>query len=37
MATVTQPPLILGLVSDLFFTVQIENAVKALGYRVQWI
>ena len=33
----SQPPLILGLVSDLFFTVQIENAVKALGYRVQWI
>lgn len=33
----SEPPLILGLVSDLFFTVQIENAVKALGYRVQWI
>ena len=33
----SQPPPILGLVSDLFFTVQIENAVKALGYRVQWI
>jgi hypothetical protein len=32
-----QPPLLLGLVSDLFFTVQIENAAKALGYRVQWI
>ncbi len=33
----SQPPLILGLVSDLFFTVQIENAVKALGYRARWI
>ena len=32
-----EPPLILGLVSDLFFTVQIENAVKALGYRLQLI
>jgi predicted metal-dependent hydrolase/CheY-like chemotaxis protein len=33
----SQPPLILGLVSDLFFAVQIENAVNALGYRVQWV
>ncbi len=33
----SQPPLILGLVSDLFFNVPIENTVKALGYRVQWI
>jgi uncharacterized protein len=33
----SQPPLVLGLVSDLFFTVQIEAVVKALGYRVQWI
>jgi CheY-like chemotaxis protein len=32
-----QPPLILGLVSDLFFAVQIENAVKALGYQIRWI
>jgi hypothetical protein len=32
-----QPPLILGLVSDLYFTVQIENAVKALGFRARWI
>ncbi len=32
-----EPPLVLGLVSDLFFTVQIENAVKALGYRLQLI
>ena len=32
-----QPPLVLGLVSDLFFVVQIENAVKALGFRAQWI
>ncbi len=32
-----EPPLILALVSDLFFATQIENAVKALGYRVQWI
>ena len=37
MAGMTQPPLILGLVSDLFFTVQIENAAKRLGYRAQWI
>jgi predicted metal-dependent hydrolase len=33
----TQPPLILGLVSDLFFATQIENVVKPLGYRVRWI
>lgn len=33
----SQSPLILGLVSDLFFTVQIENAVKALAYRARWI
>jgi hypothetical protein len=30
-------PLVLGLVSDLFFAAPIENAVKSLGYRVQWI
>lgn len=28
-------PLVLALVSDLFFGVQIENAVRALGYRLQ--
>src|SRR5574337_679436 len=33
----SESPLVLGLVSDLFFTVQIEAVVKALGYRVQWI
>jgi len=33
----SQPPLILGLVSDLFFIAPIENAVQALGGRVQWI
>jgi predicted metal-dependent hydrolase len=33
----TPPPLILGLVSDLLFTVQIENALKGLGYRARWI
>ena len=37
METMAQPPLVLSLVSDLFFAVQIENAVKALGFRVQWI
>lgn len=31
------PPLILGLVSDLFFTAPIENAVRALGYRLRVI
>lgn len=30
-------PLILGLVSDLFFMAPIESAAKALGYRVRWI
>jgi uncharacterized protein len=30
-------PLVLGLVSDVFFSVPIENALKALGYRAQWI
>jgi predicted metal-dependent hydrolase len=30
-------PLILGLVSDLFFVAPIENAVKALGYRLRVI
>jgi CheY-like chemotaxis protein len=29
-----EPPLVLMLVSDLFFAVQIEAAVKALGYRL---
>ncbi len=31
------PPLILGLVSDLFFVAPIENAARALGGRVRWI
>lgn len=31
----TQAPLILTLVSDLFFAVQIEGAVRALGYRLE--
>jgi hypothetical protein len=36
--TATSPsPLILGLVSDLFFTAPIEDAARSLGYRVQWI
>lgn len=29
--------LILGLLSDLFFAAPIEDAARALGYRVQWI
>lgn len=37
MTSSSLPPLILGLVTDLFFTVPIENAARALGYRVQWI
>ena len=31
----SQAPLILTLVSDLFFAVQIEGAIRALGYRLQ--
>jgi len=30
-------PLIVALISDLFFSVQVENAARALGYRVQRI
>lgn len=30
-------PTLLGLVSDLFFTVKIENVARQLGYRVLWI
>lgn len=30
-------PVILGLVSDLFFTVKIEDVARRLGFRVQWI
>lgn len=33
----TESPLILGLVSDLFFATQIENVVKPLGYGARWI
>jgi len=32
-----QPALILGLVSDLFFSAPIDNTVRALGYQVKWI
>ncbi len=32
-----EPALILGLVSDLFFAAPIENAVRRLGYRIQWV
>lgn len=30
-------PLLLGLVSDLFFTVKIDYVARQLGYRVRWI
>lgn len=30
-------PLVLGLVSDVFFSVPIENALQAMGYRARWI
>jgi uncharacterized protein len=30
-------PLVLGLVSDVFFSVPIENALRTLGYRARWI
>jgi hypothetical protein len=29
-------PVIVGLVSDLFFTAPIESAARALGFRVEW-
>ena len=32
-----EPPLILTLISDLFFAVQIEGAIQKLGYRLQRI
>ncbi|MEW5989692.1 MAG: DUF309 domain-containing protein [Chloroflexota bacterium] len=31
------PPLIVGFISDLYFTVKVENVARQLGYRVQWI
>ena len=36
MSAAPRPPLILGLVSDLFFAVPIEQAARTLGYAVQW-
>lgn len=33
----SRPPLLLGLVADLFFTVKIENVARGLGFRVRWI
>lgn len=36
MSAPGRPPLILGLVADLFFTAPIEAAARALGYRVAW-
>lgn len=30
-------PLVLGLVSDMFFSVPIENALTALGFRARWL
>lgn len=30
-------PLVLGLVSDVFFSVPIENALKVLGYGARWL
>lgn len=37
MATQSISPLIIGFVSDLFFTVKIESAAQKLNYRVHWI
>jgi hypothetical protein len=33
----SQTPLVLGLVSDVFFSAPLENALNALGYRARWI
>jgi hypothetical protein len=33
----TASPVLLGLVSDLFFMAPIETAARALGFQVQWI
>lgn len=33
----TAPPLLLGLVSDVFFVAPIEAAAHALGYAVRWV
>lgn len=30
------PPIIVGLVSDVFFTAPIESAARALGFRMEW-
>ncbi len=30
-------PLIIGLISDLFFGIKVENVAKRLGYRTRWI
>ena len=30
----TEPPVIVALISDLFFSVQVENSARTLGYRV---
>jgi predicted metal-dependent hydrolase len=37
MATQSISPLIIGFVSDLFFTVKIDSAAEKLNYRVHWI
>ena len=35
--TVSDRPLILGFLSDLFFLVRLEEAAKALNYRTKWV
>lgn len=32
-----QIPLIVGFISDLFFTTKVENVARHLGYRIHWI
>lgn len=32
-----KPPLIIGFIADLFFSVKVEDAASRLGYRVEWI
>lgn len=37
MSSAEPAPVILGLVTDLFFVAPIEAAARAAGYRVQWV
>jgi predicted metal-dependent hydrolase len=37
MNSAQEPPLILGFVADLYFTVRIESTAEKLGFRLRWV